>query len=54
LVEQLLNRIENGQRQSIGSLDNVRLVQFGIDEIARYRAELDTLMASSLAPEKSE
>mgnify|MGYP007071623645 CR=1 FL=1 len=44
LVEGLLQRIENGHPQSIGAIHNVRMVQYGIEEVPRYRASLHALL----------
>jgi uncharacterized protein with WD repeat len=33
----LVNRIDNGSKLSIGSINNVREVRFNLDEIARWR-----------------
>jgi hypothetical protein len=44
LVEELLQRIENGHPQSIGAIHNVRMVQYGIEEVPRYRASLHALL----------
>lgn len=39
-LTELVGRIANGHVQSIGSIGNVRMVQFGVDELERARAAL--------------
>ncbi len=52
LLEDLLGRIESGHKQSIGSIDNVRMVQFGTDELARYRSELAAALQADAPPQE--
>ena len=44
LVEDLLHRIENGHTQSIGAIHNVRMVQYGVEEVPRYRECLHAIL----------
>ncbi len=39
-LQQLYERISNGHKQSIGSIDNVRMVQFSMDEVNELAAVL--------------
>ncbi len=53
LFDRLLDRIAAGHRQSIGSIDNVRMVQFGVQEIETYRELLAGLRGDALPPPPS-